>query len=277
MTRPTDISLGGKTYKIKYVASKYSSDKTDVGYCDELARDLCPILFDSKDGNATKPFPPEAAYYRIYSKEEDLCVLYEIYWKEQICTGKDHKFDYEQVQVHMGLQGKITSVVVSAKGSPALSFHGVHVFLPRKGTNWYGTHYRTSPKESFPWGGEYGRSNVTEVFEFPIGDLKFLGSNPSLFVATCYHAFEGISPLAFERKKEFLESHRIPLKTKRLDDKVLDMWYNLNVENRFGHDISNPFESPFIKYHPPPDHHGSIVWIAIKRFFAAFWVSLTAR
>jgi hypothetical protein len=64
---------------------------------------------------------------------------------------------------------------------------------------------------------------------------------------TCFHAFSGA--------EDQLRGERLNIKLKRLDDTTLEEWF-LNHhkspdEEPFGHDVSNPFEFPFIKYTDP--------------------------
>ena len=127
-----EISLNQKDYSIKLATSKYVKPGVLVGFCDELASDFLPVLFDSKEKNGTKPFPPDAAFYRLFfhsANKTELCLLYELYWKDQKCTGKNHLHDYEQIQIHINTKiHTVEKIILSSKGSPASSFHGVHVY-----------------------------------------------------------------------------------------------------------------------------------------------------
>lgn len=225
-----------------------------VAFCPELAQDFLPILFDPKlHGN--EPFPPDLIAYRLIVdlKKERLCILYEVYWSRQDCTwrqlNKDHDHDYEQIQIHFNLEtGKKSKVVISSVGPPAYAGHGVEVYSDIAKAQVREVAYFTSPKKFFPWGGDFGQRNLTQIRDIPIGKLFFEGKRPTALVLNCYHAFTGV-------KTELTPEERIELKPKltKLDQELLDVWYYRNAKNRFGHDISKPFEEPHIMYYPPPE------------------------
>ncbi|MCW3995801.1 MAG: hypothetical protein NWE98_06595 [Candidatus Bathyarchaeota archaeon] len=46
----------------------------------------------------------------------------------------------------------------------------------------------------------------------------------------------------------------------------MEKWYYLYTANRFGHDLSNPFEPPYLKYYPPPED-----WVS-RLAYSFLWV-----
>lgn len=80
-------------------------------------------------------------------------------------------------------------------------------------------------------------------------------------IANCYHAFVGL-------KKNSSIEDRNDLKPglERLDRRLLDKWYYRYVKNRFGHDVSKPFDEPYIMYYPPPED-----WLS-RLAYTLLWV-----
>jgi len=265
---PSKITLNDKNYFLEYDKSNpFAVKKVNVAFCDELADDFMPILFDNEENDATKPFPPDGAFYRILINSEDkLCIEYEIYWKEQICKGKDHKHDYEQIQIHFDFEKHILEkIVISSEGF--LAFHGIHLYDIAGKEFPYGRIYETSSFPFFPWGKHWTH---TELQKLSLEKLKFINSNPAVLITTCYHAFRGISIQEYKRNKSILNPRKLSLKLERLDKKTLDSWYHKYKENRFGHDLANPFQLPHLMYYSPPDKWLTIFWIQLKITFQPF-------
>ncbi len=240
-----------------------------VAYCYQLAEDFMPVILDPwKQGS--KPYPPELIAYRLLvdSKRQKLCILYEVYWRRQDCTwrelNKDHDHDYEQIQIHFNMKtGKADKVVVSSSGPIQYAGHGVEVYSHISKVKALGVEYTTSPRRSFPWGGEYGQENITQIIEIPIEGLVFENKRPVILVLNCYHVFTGL-------KKNFQPKERNELKPRleRLDRVLLERWYYRHIKNRFGHDISKPFIEPHIMYYPPPEDFMSrivyrLLWLLV--------------
>ena len=270
------LEIEGKEYQLEVeTQDSYVTPDVAVAFCSELAADYRPLFFDPRD-HGSNPFPPELLAYRLIidQKRQSLCILYEVYWKRQDCSwrelNKDHDHDYEQIQVHFNLKtGKKEKIVVSSVGPVENAGHGVEIYSRVSEAKVKTVLYTTSAKEFFPWGGDSGQENATQVREIPIEKLVSENGKPAVLVLNCYHAFTGL-------KRRLLPEERKELKPKleRLDDKLLDQWYYRHAKNRFGHDISKPFEEPHIMYYPPPEDWLSrlvygFLWLfsALKRVF----------
>ena len=249
------LDLEGKHYEIEFdPQDSYVVDDLRVAFCDHLGEDFAPVLFDPRDYGSA-PFPPDFIAYRLVVDlvGQRLCILYEVYWRRQDCSwrelNKDHDHDYEQIQIHFSLKtGEKKKVVVSSVGPVENAGHGVEVYSSVPKAKVKTVVYATSPKKSFPWGGDFGKTNATQVREIPIGNLFSEDGKPAVLILNCYHAFTGLKrSLLPEERKELRPTLR------RLDRKLLDLWYYRHVKNRFGHDVSKPFEEPYVMYYPPPE------------------------
>lgn len=271
------LQVEGKEYELEFDSGDpFVKTDFEVAYSAKLAEDFMPILFDPRD-HGSKPFPPDLLAYRLIvdQKGQRLCVLYEVYWRRQDCSwkelNKDHDHDYEQIQIHFNLKtGEKEKIVVSSVGPVEYAGHGVEVYshVPKAASR--AVEYTTSPKKFFPWGGRFGQENTTQIREIPIEKLSFEEGRPVVLVLNCYHVFAGLKrQLSTEERKE------LKPKLERLDRKLLDRWYYRHAENRFGHDISQPFEEPHVMYYPPPEDWLSrlaygFLWLlySIKRIFS---------
>ncbi len=273
------VEIRGKKYELEYDSlDHYVSENLKLAYCDQLAADFAPFLFDPK-GYGSCPFPPDVLAYRLLINpyEQLLCVLYEVYWRRQDCSwkelNKDHDHDYEQIQVQLNLKTGETKYIISSVGPVDCAGHGVEVFSNVAEASFKDVEYATSPKKFFPWGGDAGQKNLTQIRFIPVDRLLLDTGRPEISVVNCYHAFTGVKvPLPSEQKKELSPA------LVRLDLKILDKWYYRNAKNRYGHDISNPFTEPFVKYYPPPEDLLSrfvygLLWVgfSVKRFFVGLF------
>jgi hypothetical protein len=262
------LKILGRAYDLEYDSDDpFVISGLDVAYSDDLARDLLPVIFDPR-GHGSSPFPPVFVAYRLVVDPEvqRLCVLYEVYWRRQDCTwrhlNKDHDHDYEQIQIHVDLRsGEVERVVVSSVGPFEHGGHGVEVYGRYEKADYRDVQYVTSPMDFFPWGGLDGERHSTQIREIPVGRLMSMGPRPCVLVVNCYHVFTGL-------KGKFREDMREELKPplRRLDRALLETWYYRHVRNRFGHDVSDPFEEPYIRYSPPPEDWRSrivysILWV----------------
>ena len=265
------IQIEGKEYELEYDSKDtFVADNLTVAYSETFAEDFMPLFYDPRD-YGSKPEPPDIVAYRLIVDQigQRLCALYEVYWKRQDCTwkelNKDHNHDYEQVQVHFNLRtGEKEKVVVSSTGPIENGGHGVEVYSNISKATFRTVGYTTSPKERFPWGGDYGQNNATQVREIPIEQLFFEKGRPAVVVLNCYHVFAGLKRhLQLEEKKELTP------KLEKLNRKLLEKWYYLNAENRFGHDVSKPFEEPYVMYYPPPEDWVSRLAYSFLWFFSS--------
>jgi hypothetical protein len=265
------VLLNGKDYPIEYDRKDgFVADGYEVAFCDELASDFMPVFYDPR-GCGSTPFPPEFVAYRLIadSKKQKLCVIYEVYWKRQDCTwqelNKDHDHDYEQIQVHFDLAaGALDKVVVSSVGPVENAGHGVEVFCNVSSAKVRTAVYTTSSSRFYPWGGKNGQNNATQIREIPLSQLLFENNRPPVVVLNCYHAFAGV-------KRALAPDEQVKLNPplQRLDSKLLSKWYYLYTANRFGHDLSKPFEEPCVMYFPPPGDWVSKVAYSFLWFFSA--------
>jgi len=270
------VEIEGKKYTLEFnVNDPNIAPGLTVAFCDQLVRDQQPIILDPWD-HGKKPYPPDFVASRLIidSAKERLCILYEVYWRKQDCTwrelNKDHDHDYEQVQIHFNLStGEKDKVVISSVGPVECAGHGVECYSNIIKARVRTIEYTTSPKNGFPWGGELGCENATQLRDIPIKELSFENGRPVILVANCYHVFIGLKT---HHQLEKL-SELAPV-LKRLDQGLTERWYYLHVKNRFGHDISNPFEEPYVMYYPPPEDFTSrlfyrLVWFLaiLKRIF----------
>ena len=257
------IILEGKTYSLENAENSFVSSLHEVTFCDELGENYKPALFDNENKDAITPSPPTGVYYRIILGKVEICIEYEIYWTEQICNGKNHEHDYEQIQVFFSKNsGTLTKVVISSAGFPPFTYHGVHVYSEDE-QDIRGVYYSFGQPPVYPWGKKDIR-NFTEVATIPLKKLHFVNNNPAILNTTCYHSFEGIVSSLYQ--EQVLSRRRVNLTLQRLDKKTLKRWYFDHKTNQFGHDISDPFDVPHLKYYPPPNKIGSRIWIFIKNW-----------
>jgi hypothetical protein len=249
------LKIEDKDYSlIEEEGAKFVAPGASVCFCDQLAEDYKPVILDPR-GYGSSPTPPSFMAYRsvIDPEKTSLCLQYEVYWKRQDCTwrelNKDHDHDYEQIQLHFDLEnGLFEKVAVSSVGPLECAGHGVEVYSQMADPEASMIDYVTSEKEAFPWGGGNGRKCFTQVREMPLEKLVFTGKRPVVQVINCYHVFTGWKK---ERPPPQTPEMEIPLK--RLDRTLLDRWYYHHATNRFGHDVSKPYEEPYLMYYPPPE------------------------
>jgi hypothetical protein len=264
------VEIEGKRYALEYdPRDAFVAPGLRAAFCDEIARDFMPVIFDPW-GHGARPHPPESIAYRLVVDPENqrLCILYEVYWIRQDCTwmelNKDHDHDYEQIQVHFDLEsGCMARVVVSSVGPVSCAGHGVEVYSDTLKPMAEMVEYTTSPKGAFPWGGDRGQDSVTQVREMPIEQLVFDDNRPVAFVLNCYHAFAGYKGRYLQREGGELNPRLV-----RLDRELLNKWYYRHAKNRFGHDISKPFDEPYIMYYPPPED-----WVSRIVYFILWLLS----
>jgi hypothetical protein len=265
------VLVGGKDYQLEYdLKDSFVANGFLVAYSDELAANFLPIIYDPRRYGGF-PYAPEIVAYRLIVdlNRKKLCILYEVYWIRQDCTwmelNKDHDHDYEQIQIHFNLAtGVMDKVVVSSTGPIENGGHGVEVFSNVSEAKFRTVLYMTSSDKTYPWGGKYGQSNATQIRDIPIKQLSFENRRPLIVVLNCYHAFAGLKRLLLPDEKKLLNPELI-----RLDSKLLERWYYLNAKNRFGHDLSKPFDEPHIMYFPPPEDWISRIAYSFLWFFSS--------
>ncbi|UCH57181.1 MAG: hypothetical protein JSV18_07570 [Candidatus Bathyarchaeota archaeon] len=266
-----NLEIEGKSYVLEPdTQDKYVVPGASVAYCSEMAEDFKPVVIDPQ-GHGTEPFPPEFMAYRIVvdSEKRGVCLLYEVYWKRQDCTwrdlNKDHDHDYEQIQIHFDAQAsRMQRVIVSSVGPVDCAGHGVEVYSGVTAPEARRVNYSTSPKGPYPWGGSHGQKWFTQVREMPLEMLVFSEMRPIVRLVSCYHVFAGMKrgrPVAMETE--------LDIDLRRLDRGLLERWYYRHAKNRFGRDLSKPFEEPYVMYYPPPEDWASRVAYALLWLFAS--------
>jgi hypothetical protein len=267
------VEVENRKYELEFdTADAYVASDLAVAYCTQLAEDFMPVIFDPRD-RGSKPYPPELIGYRLVldTQRQKLCALYEVYWRRQDCTwkelNKDHDHDYEQIQVHFNLEnGEKEKIVVSSVGPVENAGHGIEIYyhLPKAAVR--AVEYTTSSEKTFPWGGKHGQKNTTQIREIPIEELRLENGKPAVTVLNCYHAFSGV-------KRQLSPDERKELKPKleRLDRRLLERWYYHHAKNRFGHDVSKPFEEPHVMYYPPPED-----WLS-RLAYSLLWLAFSLR
>ena len=234
------FTIESKEYELEFDSKDpFIRDGLEVAYSESLAHDFMPILLDPQKFGST-PFPPDFLAYRLIvdRRRKKLCVLYEVYWRRQECSWQDlykcHDHDYEQIQVHFNLQtGKKEKIVISSVGPVINAGHGVEIFSYIPKAKVKTVEYLTSIKKFFPWGGNCGEKNQTQVREIPIEKLFFEQKRPVVLILNCYHAFVGLKRQILAENQNKLDN-----KLERLDKTLLDRWYYRHSTNKFAHDLS---------------------------------------
>ncbi len=242
-----------KKYNLESETSKYLVSNLNLFFCDTLAMDYAPVIYG---GQYSEP-RAEAVYYRILSegRSNELCLQYYVYWPEQVCLGgtlASHKYDYEPILLFLRPPREQCYKVVNGGLSIRLDcrFHKteVHIAGVRRDAEESPFRCKTSPAPFYPFGGKTGQEIVNCVKQYPLeGSVYFLDHHPVFGLRECSHVFSGDAKYFCEPKLE------VPLR--RLTDTLLDEWYHRHHESDdeepFGHDVSNPFQFPHVKYFDP--------------------------
>ncbi len=235
--------------------SEFTIDTLATYFCDSLASQYLPIVYG---GDYANP-PPYGIYYRILYDEPrtEYCIQYFLYWLEQNCLGRlplaDHKFDYEPILIYLSPPERHPIGIVSGGYSkylgPNCRFHKTEIrrkdILERDSAE-DKFEFKTSPSPYYPFGGQEGVKSHVCIKKYPmVASVYFEDTRPLFGIISCSHVFSGAD--------KDIKGHRLGIEIKQLDDEILQEWYNHNGpgEEIFGHDISNPFEFPYIKYYDP--------------------------
>lgn len=251
--------MGPSNLEANYTETKYALDGYKVSFSAKLARQYEPIIYSSECMSGD----PEAVYYRILqnqdgdddSKEGDLCIQYFYYWKYQQCMMTSHGYDYEPIFIYLKKSEDPNPyrIVNGGLGGPDCYFHKNEV-RPRHGQRDGGTRRvngNLSPHPFYPFGqdGSLKCDECVSIYPLDTGDdLQFEGEYHPLFgIRACSNVFSGA--------RGDLHGDRFNSPLKELTDDVLDEWYFHHIENSddmpFGHDIADPFSSPYVKFHKP--------------------------
>ena len=253
-----EIILGKiRNFMMEKYDSQFKVPSTEVFFCDDLANLYKPIIY-----GADFPDPePVGIYYRIMLSPglNRLCIQYYVYWLDQDCLDilpiADHKYDYEPILIFIDLPQEFPVGIVNAGFSSSLGltcrFHKTEIRLTEfvdRDFKEYQFRYKTSPAPSYPFGGQAGLIGSTCIKKYPISGAIYLKDlHPMFGITSCSHVFSGA--------EKALHGRIMSLPINRLDDQILHEWYfeHYDDENEepFGHDVSDPFTFPHIKYCDP--------------------------
>lgn len=221
------------------------------------------VYFDDKIANKYKPIvysheclsgAPEGLYYRIVKKikKEEFCIQYFFYWLYQKCM-VPHRYDYEPVFVYIKNEEPPHLIVNGGLGSMECSFHKNEI-RPLDGirsTDVTTFSEKMSPKPYYPFGkkGEVICKGCIKIYPLDGDDLQFEERHPLFGIRACSNVFSGAGYT--------FHGHRFNPALKKLTDNVLKKWYFDHYHKiddmPFGHDVSDPFSYPYIKYSCPKD------------------------
>jgi hypothetical protein len=165
-----------------------------------------------------------------------------------------HGYDYEPIFIYLKSNDLNPFLIVNGGlGMPDCHFHKTEV-RPRKGKRDSGTRHVTTNLSCYPFYPFGQDGNVKYhacVSTYPLNtgeDLQFDGEYHPLFgIRACSNVFSGA--------EGDLHGHKFNPPLKKLTDRVLSKWYFHHYKNindmPFGHDIADPFTSPYIKFHKP--------------------------
>ena len=222
---------------------EYVEKGIEVSFEMRWAKKFLPLIHDPR-GYASHP-KPEGVYYRILRRKSEEAIQYFVRWDEQDCIAAyplvghlfSHKFDYEPIIAFIK-DGEIGKLVISATGGLTQGGHQTEIYREDESSVLGKVTYRTSKAPEYPFGEH---ESVGYFREEPLDKVTFRAKRPMLGVATCYHVYTAM--------RSYLRGPILDMKLFALKSEVLDRWYC--VEN-FGHDVSNPWKYPHIRYHPSP-------------------------
>lgn len=222
----------------------YVEEAIEVSFARKRAERFLPIIYDP-EGYASHP-EPDGVYFRVLRRGRgDEAIQYFVRWDEQDCRAAyplvgdlfSHPFDYEPIIAFIK-KGRIVRLVVSAAGSLLQGGHQTEIYREDESSTIGKATYKTSKAPAYPFGEH---ESVGHYKEEPIRRVGFKGKRPLLGVATCYHVYTTV--------RSYLRGPVLSASLFPLTDKVLERWYS---EENFGHDVSNPWRYPHIRYHPSP-------------------------
>jgi hypothetical protein len=261
--RSNTAKLDRFNIKEEYTTTKYALEGYKTFFSTKLARQYEPIVYSGECMSGD----PEALYYRIVQIVEksgdhshtkiDLCIQYFYFWQYQNCMMTSHGYDYEPIFIYLSKRSNDSKpylIVNGGLGGPNCRFHKNEV-RPRNGKTDRKTQNITanlSPYPYYPFGqnGNIKCHECVNVYPLNTGeDLQFenKGQRPLFGIRACSNVFSGA--------QGDLHGHRFRPPLKKLTDRVLDQWYFHHYKNSddmpFGHDIADPFSTPYIKFRKP--------------------------
>jgi hypothetical protein len=237
-------------HKTKYALGGYK-----VFFSTKLARQYEPIVYAGECMSGD----PEALYYRILQNDNnEFCIQYFYYWQYQNCMMTSHGYDYEPIFIYLKNKKSdddldLYLIVNGGLGGPDCHFHKNEVRPSHGRRNGKTSHITSnlSPYPFYPFGKDGNVKYHACVSTYPLDtgkDLQLEEEYRPLFgIRACSNIFSGA--------QGDLHGRRFKPPVKRLTDRVLDKWYFHHYKNTndmpFGHDIADPFASPYIKFHKP--------------------------
>jgi hypothetical protein len=237
------------SYKKEEKLSTYVLGNYRVFFSNRLARKYEPIVYSGLCISGD----PEAVYYRIVNNDkQEFCIQYFYYWAYQRCAFSSHGFDYEPIFVYLRNDSPDVYLIVNGGfGQPDCNFHKNEV-RPSTGTRDSMVQRVTvnlSPYPHYPFGreGSVEYSGCIKTYPLNGDDLQFEDMHPVFGIRSCSNVFSG--------SEGYLHGDRFKSPLKKLTDRILTRWYFHHYEKDsdmpFGHDIADPFSSPYIKFHKP--------------------------
>ncbi|HET7285781.1 MAG TPA: hypothetical protein VFI70_13945, partial [Nitrososphaeraceae archaeon] len=229
--------------------SKFALPQYRVYFNDVLATKYKPIAYSHECLSGD----PQAICYRIIANDatQDMCIQFFFYWANQYCMMASHRYDYEAIFIYLEANDPNPQLIVNGGlGGPECGFHKNEI-RPRAGERTgHELHFseKTSSKPYYPFGKDDGSlkcEGCSEQYPLNGDDLRFEDQHPLFGIRACSNVFSGAS--------YDLQGKRFDPPLKRLTDDVLTEWYfkhyNDEDDMPFGHDVSDPFSYPYIKYH----------------------------
>jgi len=222
---------------------KYVERGIEVSFEAEQAKRFLPVIHDPS-GFASHP-KPDGVYYRVLRKGAEEAIQFVVRWDEQDCRAAypvvgnlfSHLFDYEPIIIFIK-DGQIARLVISAAGSLTQGGHQTEIYREDESSALGRVEYRTNRVPEYPFGE---KECVGYFKEDSIEKVTLKDKKPIIGVATCYHAYTTTG--------SYLRGPILNLRLLELREEVLEKWYH---NENFGHDVSNPWKYPHIRYHPSP-------------------------
>jgi hypothetical protein len=237
---------------LKEHKSKYALEGYKILFSAKVARQYEPIVYAGECMSGD----PEALYYRIIQNDDknEFCIQYFYYWQYQNCMMTSHGYDYEPIFIYLKSNNSNPYLIVNGGlGRPDCNFHKneVRPSTSKRDDDVRHVTANLSPYPFYPFGQDGNIKYHACVKTYPLDtseDLQFEDVYHPLFgIRACSNVFSGA--------QGDLHGHRFDPPLKKLTDAVLSKWYFHHYEDTddmpFGHDIADPFSSPYIKFHKP--------------------------
>lgn len=182
---------------------------------------------------------------------EEISIQYFFYWNYQLCIFSSHTYDYEPILIYLRKGTKHTHLIVNG-GLAGIEcrFHKNEIRPIRGERSSYINYFsvNVSPIPYYPFGKDGTIISRGCSKQYPLNnksDLQFQDFHPMFGIRACSNVFSGAA--------DDLEGEIFNPTLETLTDKILDEWYYRYSSNEddmpFGHDISDPFSYPYIRYH----------------------------